>query len=137
MYYHDRQHLRRTLSRPLVIPRPCSEDEPEEASIVEIFHKPALDLAVVLLQCMQVIEQQILVCYDNSSHSTQRGKQENIASIQGQLTRSANVAREHLQDFCDSLDAPKRMPPCKLQLPKRVLDTCASIVLLLQVSWST
>ncbi len=116
-----------------MIPQSSPEDEPEEASVVEAFHKPTLDLAIILLQSMQVIGQQILVCYNDPWPSASREKQPDIIAIQERLTGSANIAREHLQEICDDLDAQKRKPSGDVQLPKRVLDTCTCTILLLQV----
>lgn len=127
------QHLRRILSRRLAIPQLSSDDEPEEASVVEAFHKPALELGAALLQSMQVIEEQVIVCY-HTSLSPAPNQKPDIAAFQKRLTQAVNVAREHLQEICDDLDAQKRMSSGDVHLPSKVFDSCACMIFLLQVS---
>ncbi|KAF9451224.1 hypothetical protein P691DRAFT_724576 [Macrolepiota fuliginosa MF-IS2] len=124
------EHLRRILSRRLVIPGPSPETE--ETSVVEAFHKPALELGIALSQSMKAIEEQVLACYHSSSIGSER--KPDIPTSQTRLSRAVNTAKEHLQQICDDLDAQKWLPSGDAQFPSKTSDSCACMIFLLQMA---
>ncbi|KXN87739.1 hypothetical protein AN958_08215 [Leucoagaricus sp. SymC.cos] len=127
------EHLRRILSRPLLIPQMSSDDDDEEVNIVAAFRSPALDLGVALLESMRVIEEQILTCYNASSLSPVSESKSDIVEFQTRLVEAVNIARRHLEKISDHLDAQKRKSSGDVRLPHKVFDSCACMIFLLEI----
>lgn len=85
---------------------------------------------------MESIKLQILACYNapflSSVPATE--KKAEITTFQTRLAEAVNVARGHLQEICDDLDAQKRISSGHVQLPRKVVDSCTCTILLLQVN---
>ncbi|KAJ3567123.1 hypothetical protein NP233_g6565 [Leucocoprinus birnbaumii] len=128
------EHLRRVLSRHLLIPQVSSNDEKEEANFVSAFRQPALDLGAVLLESMEVIEEQIIACYNASAFSNTPETTTNLLEFQARLVEAVNLARRHLEKISDQLDLQKRKSSGDVRLPRKVGDACSCMIFLLQMA---
>jgi hypothetical protein len=114
----------------LVFPSPAADEEDEEAIVAAAFRKPALALGTVLLQTMEIIEQQILTCYNASILSPPPKTDTDFVAAQNRLVEAVNIARSHLEKISDQ----KRKSLGDVRLPSKVFDSCACMIFLLQVS---
>lgn len=128
------EHLRRVLSRHLVIPQLSFVDANDEANVVSAFRQPALDLGAVLLESMKVIEEQIVFCYNASTLSHVPETSTDLTAFQNRLVEAVNIARSHLEKISDHLDLQKRKSSGDVRLPTKVFDACACMIFLLQMA---